>query len=404
MSSVQRTLLFRIDACPGSPLIEGSQWLKRSVEAACVHDESVQQFRKKLARQFKQKLQGAWISATLDDTLRPLLDHVQDLSRRGTARLGSGFLTERLTYSDQFEWYRLEPQLEFNDRNRKVGSAELLSKPWQTYASSLFRRVVERENLRGLVFGPPCFEPIRGDSRGWFACLSGALAGRGLDHEWAPPYKPEVKQGNGRLGADLATNDTAVVDRLDPAVAELCSRFPPGQLHLKSFPRLWASSLPDTDFAGLASVTGTDDWAIDSIIIRRLAADILLKAGLFGTEVLGPIDVVGSRHDARVPILDEEIGPLPRFLFTRVAERRSIQNVGELRTEPSEPGESSRGACHTVSWRRGGTCQRGRHSIGCIPPGHRRAPRLAAVPERNRNDGFRRYVPLSSVNVGGRPA
>jgi hypothetical protein len=91
MSSVQRTLLFRIDACPESPLIEGSKWLKRSVEAACVHDESVQEFRKKLARQFKLKLQGAWIPAMLDDALRPFLDHVQDLSRQGTARLGSGF-------------------------------------------------------------------------------------------------------------------------------------------------------------------------------------------------------------------------------------------------------------------------------------------------------------------------
>ncbi len=341
MSSVQRTLLFRIDACPESPLIEGSKWLKRSVESACVHDESVQQFRKKLARQFKLKLQGAWIPAMLDDALRPFLDHLQELSRRGTARLGSGFLTERLTYSDQFQWYRLEPQLEFNDRNRKVGSAQLLSKPWHPYASSLFRRVVERENLRGLVFGPPRFEPMRGDSRAWFACLSGALAGRGLDHEWAPPYEPEVREGNGRLGADSARNDNAALDRLDPAVAELCSQFPPGQLHLKSFPRLWASSLPDTDFAGLASVTGTDDWAIDAIIIRRSAADILLKAGLIGTEVLGPIDVVESRRDARVPILDEEIGPLPRSLFTRVAERRSIQNIGELRTEPSQSGETS---------------------------------------------------------------
>ncbi len=132
-----------------------------------------------------------------------------ELSGQGTARLGSGFLTERLKYTDEFEWYRLEPQLEFNDRNRKVGTAQLLCHPWQTYASSRFREVVEGEGLTGLVFGPPSFEPMRGDSRSWFGCRSSALPGRGLDHDWAPPSQSFVKEGIGRLGADQADNDTA---------------------------------------------------------------------------------------------------------------------------------------------------------------------------------------------------
>jgi hypothetical protein len=334
---VQRTLLFRLDACPGSPLIEGSKWLERSVEAACVHEASVQQFRKKIARRFKLKLRGAWMSATLGAAQRPFFDHVKELSRLGMARLGDGHLTERLTYSDQFEWYRLEPQLEFSDRNRKVAAAQLLDKTWQTRASNLFRNEAEGENLRGLIFGPPSFKPIKGDPRWWFGLHPGTLAGRGLDQEWAPPYEPLLENGDGRLGADSARNDTARVDRLDPAVAELCSQFPPGRLSLKSFPRLWAGSLPDADFAGLAWIPGGNECRVRSIIIRRSAVNVLLKAGMLETEMLGPIDVVKNRGDARVPILDEEIGPLPASVFIAIAAHNSHLIIDEPETAPSEP-------------------------------------------------------------------
>ena len=236
MLSVQRTLLFRVDACPGSPLIEGSRWLERGVEAACVHDDSVHRFRKQLARRFRQKIQGAWISATLGESLRPLLDHVEELAGQGLARLGSGYLTERLADWDQCPWYRIEPPLEFNDGNRKSGNVQLLSHPWQVYASEHFRSVADAENLRGLVFGQPSFGPIRGDPRAWFACLAGALAGRGLDHEWAPPSEKPAREGNGRLGEDSAQNDTAAVDRLDPVVAALCGQFPPGPVDPQILP------------------------------------------------------------------------------------------------------------------------------------------------------------------------
>lgn len=337
MCSVQRTLTFRVDACPGSPLIEGSEWLKQSVEAACIHDRSVQQFREKLARRFKLKRRGAWMSAILDDAQRAFFDHMKELSRQGMARLGSGFLTERLTYSDQFEWYRLEPQLEFTDRNRKVAAVELLDQPWQTHASDRFRSVVEREGLLGLIFGPPSFKPIRGDSRRWFGLHPVTLAGRGLDHEWAPSNEFRLEDGDGRLGAYVARNDTAAVDRLDPAVAELCSQFPPGGLSLRSFPRIWTGSLPDADFAGLAWIPSGNECRVRAIFIRRAAANALLTAGVLETGMLGPIDVVKSRDIARVPILDEELGPLPASVFRMIAERNSRFVSDEPDTAPSEP-------------------------------------------------------------------
>lgn len=335
MSPVQRTLLFRVDACPGSSLIEGSKWLERSVEAACVHDDAVHEFRKKLARRFKLKLKGVWMTTTFDDAWRPFFDHVKQLSREGVARLGAGYLTERLTYSDRFEWYRLEPRLEFTDRNRKIGTVQLLDKTWQTHASNLFRSEVERENLRGLIFGPPSFKPIKGDSRSWFGLHPESLAGRGLDHEWSAPKEPKLE--GGRLAVDLARNDTAIVGRLDPTVAELCSEFPTGELGLASFPRIWAASLPDADFAGLAWNPGGNNARIRSILIRRSAVNALLQAGVLDTDMLGPIDVVKSRSDARVPILDEELGPLPALFFSKIAEHNSWLKIDEPATAPSEP-------------------------------------------------------------------
>ncbi len=336
MPTVLRTILCRIDACPGSHLIEGSKWLERSVDAACVHDERVQRFRNQVARRFRVKISGAWITAMLDESLRPFLDHMTELARLGTARLGRAYLTEKLAYASRFAWCRLAPTLEFNDRNRKSGAAELLAKPWGVYGSSRFRAAVESARLRGLTFGPESFDPMRGDPRAWYACLPSALAGRGLDHPWAPLYEPEVVEGKGRIGADSARNDTATRERLAPEVAELCELFPLGEVFLKSFPRLWAGSLPATDFAGLVDITGASQWHTGSVAIRRPAIDALLAAGMLGTDLLEPIDVVETREDAGVPILDEEVGPLPDSFVRAVTVRRSVAIANDA-PESNEP-------------------------------------------------------------------
>jgi hypothetical protein len=345
MRAIKRSLLLRIDACPGSPLIAGST--ARTVEGACTHDASVQEFRKKLARQFKLKIDGAWVTADLDDALRPYLDHVKELHRRGTACFGCVYLTERLIYSDRFEWYQLQAPLEFNDRNRKTAKVQLLSKPWQTYASSRFRQVVERENFGGLIFGPPSFEPMRGDARSWFGLRGGALAGRGLDHKWAPPPDEEgddvvaPAERKGRLGVDFVRGERVIVDQLDPVVADLWSQLPPKGFSIQSYPRVWAASLPDSDFAALAKITGAGEWQFNTILVRRPAAQLLLKSAALETEMLAPIDIVKSSAEAGVPILDEVILPVPASVINRAMKPGSTADSDESEDEPDpdEPEE-----------------------------------------------------------------
>jgi len=242
-----------------------------------------------------------------------------------------------LAYSDDFEWYSLVPKLEFSRRNRKVGAVQLLAVPWQTHASDRFRAAVEGRKLRGLIFGPPGYRPIQGDPRAWFGLHPETLAGRGLDHEWVPPQVPRPEAGDGRLGARSARNDTAVLDRLDAGVAELCGLFPPGKLHLTSFPRVWRGALPDADFCGLAWIPGGNDGKVRSILVRLQAVDALLGAGVLETHMLEPVEAVASRGDARVPILDEELGPLPASLYDLIAERNA-RLVGDLPAPaPAEP-------------------------------------------------------------------
>ena len=55
---------------------------------------------------------------------------------------------------------------------------------------------------------------------------------------------------------------------------------------------------------------------------------------MIAAEMLAPVEVVETRGDARVPILDETIGPLPESLVTRVGKRRSIPGYGEPPIEP----------------------------------------------------------------------
>ena len=92
MLPVDRELLFRVDALPGSPLIEGSQWVKAGkVAAACIYDAKVRQLRNDLASQLAIDIRGAWMTARVDDSLVPALDHIEQLRQAGIAGLGDGY-------------------------------------------------------------------------------------------------------------------------------------------------------------------------------------------------------------------------------------------------------------------------------------------------------------------------
>ena len=327
MPRIIRTLTCRIDACPGSPLIEGSPWLARSgVDAACVHDEAVSRHRREVARRFRLKCDGAWITATLDEGLSPFLDFMREEERAGVARFGDGRLAEALAYDDSATWYVLRPPHEFNARNRKRATGELLD--WhrlRVVGSSRFREAVERAGLRGLACeaGGVDPDPIPGDPRRWYTCLPTAPAGRGLDQPWATPRAEQPTGPDGRVARPDATNDAAVLDRLDPQVAALCGLFPPGKLRLRCRPRLWAPALPDADFAALVLDRGGYPWHSMIPIVRREAAEALMAAGVIGPEMLEPVEVVRDRADAGAAILDEVYGPLPEAFVAEIASRRS---------------------------------------------------------------------------------
>ena len=325
---IVRTLLLRIDACPGSPLLEGSEVAKRSPDGACVHDPAVDELRKKVARRFKLKQDGAWARAPVDATLTALLDHVAELAAAGTARFGEGFLTERIEFADEFEWYHLAPRDGFTPKLRKEGATQLLGEYGSVYASGAFRRAAEAAKLRGLEFGVLYAPPTRDDPRAWYTCFASALLGRGLDHPWAPPYTPKTTEGETRLGSIHADNRTVNSEHLDPLVRRLAEMFPAGELRLGSFDRQLAESLPDADVACKPIIDGGGRWYGAGVYVSHRAARALLDAGVLRTADLEPIEVVRGK-DLDVAALDRTFGPLPQSLRDQVAARKSVPIVDE---------------------------------------------------------------------------
>ena len=149
---ILRTLHFQIDACPGSPLLRDSEMARRDAGSACACDPAVHEFRKKLARRFKLKQNGLWLLAPWESSLAQLLDHVGELADAGIARVVEGSVTEKIDFSDGFDWYHLAPVHGFTPKHRKDGATHLLGEYGSVYASGAFRRAAEAAGLRGLAF------------------------------------------------------------------------------------------------------------------------------------------------------------------------------------------------------------------------------------------------------------